>query len=218
VNLSELRARVRFWLNEQGTTDGFYSDPDLDTLINDGNQRLNRAIANIQPEFFTVSSTFQTIADTKAYALPTDFQKMVRLEKYLPADPSDIVKLVEANFPRIEGGGGWPVTRSGVPYSYFIRSNQMEFIPIPDGVYDIRIYYSNAKPKLLLGADLPSPPEDFHDMIALHAVVFALLKNSEPSLEFQRLYDRRQNELMESIQDRDGTDPEFVEGFLEEEF
>jgi len=216
MNLSQLRNRTRFWLNELGTTAGFYLDSDLDGLINDGNQRLNRHITNITPSFFTVSSTFQTVADQKNYTLPTDFQKMIRMETYDPLNPSDIDKVSEVNFPRVEIQGIWPSTKVGKPQLYFVRSNQLEFIPIPDTVHDVRIYYTNAKASLALDADIPTSPVDFHDMIALHAVIFALPANSEGSSEYRLLYDQRKNDLMESLMDRDGSDPLMVDAYLEE--
>lgn len=216
MNLSDLVNRTRFWLNEQGTTSGFYSDTDLKTLINDGNQRLNRAIINIQPQFFTISATFPTVANTKRYTLPTDFQKMVRLEHVNTSDASDIEKISEIRFPRVEVQGIWPVTQTGKPLRYFINSTHIEFVPIPDTVYTIRIFYDNAKATLVADSDVPASPSDFHDMIALHAVQFALLKNSENPKEFVEMYEIRQQDLMESLMGRDGDDPETVEAYLEE--
>lgn len=216
MNLSELRNRTRFWLNELGTTNGFYGDSDLDSLINDGNQRLNRIITNITPNFFTVSSTFLTVANQKNYTLPADFQKMIRMETYDPSNPTDIDKIAEISFPEVEIQGLWPTTQVGKPQRYFVRSNQFEFLPIPDAVHEVRIYYTNVKPQLVAGTDLPASPSDFHDMIALHAVIFALPKNSEGSGEFQILFAQRKEELMESLLDRDGTGHEFASAFLEE--
>ncbi|MFQ5582763.1 MAG: hypothetical protein ACE5F3_09095 [Mariprofundaceae bacterium] len=213
MNRGEIRSMARTWLNE--ATAGFFSDAELNSFINVSNQKLNRTIISYDPNVFTVSSTFSTVAGTKAYTLPADFQKMVRLESYLASDPNDIIKLDEITFPRIEGGGIWPVSENGKPSRYFIRSNQMEFIPIPDAVYTLRIYYDNAKPDLNLDTDIPASPTDFHYLIAMQTAILAVPKNQGDYADnLARMYSEGKESLMESLMGRDGDDPEMVEEYL----
>lgn len=214
MNRGDIRSMCRTWLNEASA--GFFTDAELDNFINVANQKLNRTIISYDPNFFTISATFQTTANTKAYTLPTDFQKMVRLEHYLTTDPNDIEKIEEIRFPRVELQGIWPAMREGKPRRYFIRNNQMEFIPIPDAVYDIRIYYDNARPDLNIDTDIPSSPGDYHYLIAMQTAILAVPKNQGDYADnLARMYSEGKEDLMQSLLGRDGDDPENVEGYLE---
>lgn len=213
MNRQQIRDMSREWLNEASA--GFWSDGALNNWIQVANQKLNRTIITYDPNFFTISSTFKTVANTKAYTLPTDFQKMVRLEHYLTTDPNDIEKIEEIRFPRVELQGIWPAMREGKPRRYFIRSNQFEFIPIPDAVYDIRIYYDNAKPDLNIDTDVPSSPGDYHYLIALDTAYLAVPKNQGDHADnLGAMYFKGKEDLLQSLMGRGGDDPQNVEGYL----
>ncbi len=213
MNRGEIRTLTRFWLNE--ATAGFFSDPDLNTLINIGNQKVNRKIAALDEDFFTVSQTFPTVANTKSYTLPVAFRGMVRLEHYNAADASDIDKIDSLPFPRSEGSGAWPFSQPGKPRRYILRDDQIDLWPIPDAVYTLRMYFDNRQNDFSADADVPSSPLDFHELIALWTTILALPANHEGSDEYKTLYANGEIDLIESISGRKTRDPQTVEGYLE---
>ena len=216
MNRGEVRTMARSFLNE--AADGFWLDTELDTFIQTASDQLNQTIQDVKRSYMTVSSTFPTVANTRAYAVPSDFVSMVRLEHYVPSDVSDVEKIDEIAFPRIEAQGEWPVNDTGKPWRYFIRGEQIEFIPIPDKAYDLRIYYNNKKTVFSADADIPAAPPGFHDMIAVYTAILAKEKNEQDPRSLYTMYDRRETKLLESILSSDGDDPEEVEGYLEGRF
>lgn len=216
MNRSEIRSLVRIWLDEASA--GFWSDAELNTLINLSNQRVNSIISALHEDYFTASSTFSTISGTKSYNLPTDFRFMRRLEHYSSTDASDIVKLEEIKFPRIESYAVWPFSASGKPVRYVIRGKQMDLYPVADAVYTMRIYYDVRQDDLSTDTGTtgtPLSPVDFHDMIAVDAAIKALMKNHEPAEELRIMWAERKQELVNTLGSYKGDDPEHVEGYLE---
>lgn len=213
MNLGEIRSMARTWLNEP--TASFWTDAELNRFIDYGSKKLDRTIITLDRNMMLPSVTFTTTANTKAYGLPTDFQSMVRLEHYVASDVSDIDKIDEIRFPRVEGQGEWPVSSTGKPSRYFIRDKQIEFLPCPDDAYTIRLYYNKLQTAMTVDTDIPPSPSDFHDMIALWAVILALPKNGDSPDHFVGLYKEREKDLSEALVGRDGGDPMYVEGYLE---
>lgn len=213
MNRSEIRSLTRIWLDEASA--GFWTDAELNTLINLSNQRVNSIIAALHEDYFTASSTFSTVSGTLSYNLPTDFRFMRRLEHYSATDASDIRKLDEIKFPRIESYAEWPFESAGKPRRYVIRGKQMDLYPPPNAIYTMRIYYDVRQDDLSLDTSAPLSPVDFHDMIAVDAAIKALIKNHEPAEELRILWAERKQELIDTLGGYKGDDPEHVEGYLE---
>lgn len=213
MNLGEIRGQVREFLNEP--TEGFWTDAQLNTLINIAHRKLNATISATKEDFFVVSATFQTVAAQKSYALPSDFRQMLRLEIFDPNDPHAIVKLDEMDFPRIEDEGDWPFSENGRPVRYVIRGSQMDLYPIPDQVYNLRIYYDQRQTDLNLDTDVPASPVEFHDMLAIWAAILAFQKQQESTLELAALYKTREDDLIKTLVKRKAPEAYTVEGYLE---
>lgn len=213
MNRSEIRTDVRTLLNEP--TAGFWTDANLNTYINKANQRVNSIIAATKEDYFTLSATFSTVANTKSYTFPSDCRFIRRMEHYSVSDPSYKLKVDELKFPRTEMQGDWPFLEPGMPKRYTVYGTQFNLEPIPDDIYTMRIYYDSRKDDLALDAESPSSPTDFHDLIVYWTVVLALAQNKESSDEFVRLFNIRKSELIQFLLSRGSDDIKTVEGYLE---
>jgi len=211
--LSELRTQTRNLLNEDVA--GFWLDTQLNSYINLAMQRVNSIISSTREDYFTVSATFSTAANTKSYAFPTTCRYIGRLEIYDAADPNSIIKLDELKWPRIEANGDWLFIQSGKPQRYIIRGTQFDLYPIPDSVYTLRIYYDASKVDLASDSDAPATPNDYHDMIVYWACVLAKKQNDNDDAGFASIFNVRKAELIEFLKNRGGDDPRTVEAFLE---
>lgn len=213
MNRSDIRTHMRDLLDE--STEGFWSNDDLNRYINLANRKVNSVVSLLHEEYFTVSSTFSTVSGTKSYSLPTDCRLVRRLEIYNSSDASDIIKVDELRFPRIEAGGEWPFSSSGQPQRYIVRATQFDLLPTPDAVYTMRIYYDARKSDLATDSDTPQAPSEFHDMLVYWACALAQIKNKEKYDEFAEMYKVRERDLIQSLERRGSDDPDFVESYLE---
>jgi len=213
MNRSEIRTAIRALLNEEVA--GFWTDAQLNTYINLAMQRLNSIISATREDYFTISATFVTVAGTKSYTFPSDCRFIRRMEIYDPTDPNYIIKLDELRWPRTEANSDWPFTQNQQPKRYITRGQQFDIYPIPDGIYNIRIYYDSKPVDLATDADVPTSPTDFHDMIVYWGAMLAKKQNEEDDAGFASLFNARRIELIETLINRGGEDSKTAEAFLE---
>jgi len=213
MNRSEIRTSVRTLINE--LTPGTWTDTGLNGCIDLAVQHVSSIIAATKEDYFTTSSTFQTISGTKSYAMPLNCRFIRRMEVYNPSDAGDITKLEEIRFPRVEAYGAWPYTTPGEPEGYLVRGTQFDLLPIPDAVYDMRIYFDVRQVSLATDVDSPNAPEDFHDMVVFWTVCLALLQNGDDPKIFVDLFNTRKTDLIETLISRGSDDSNPVSGYLE---
>ena len=213
MNRSEIRDNMRLLLNEREP--GFWSDDDLNKCIVLACNNIYSIISNVKADYFTQSATFQTISGTKSYSFPTDCRFIRRMEIIDLSDPNRIYKVDEMKFPRTEASGPWPFVYSGRPSGYIVRGTQFDLYPIPDGNYDMRIYYDVRNADMASDSDQPSVPLDFQDMIVFWGCVLAEMINSENPAEFASMFNVRKEELISTLLRRGSDDPKPVEGYLE---
>ena len=213
MNRQQIRNQVRTMLNEE--TPGFWTDTALNGYINLSLQHLSSIISAMKEDFFTVSSTFQCIQGVKSYLQPADCRFIRRMEIYRPSDPGFIQKLDQVHFPRTEARGQWPYYASSQPSGYTVTGNQFNLLPIPDQVYDMRIYYDQRQSSLATDSEVALIPPDFNDMLVYWTIVLALLQNGDDPKVFIDLFNSRKSDLLETMISHGGDDPNAVEGYLE---
>ena len=213
MNLGELRTSMRNLLNE--ATPGFWSNAQLDAYINLAQTRVNSIISSTRQDYFTTITTFQTVAGTRSYAFPTSCKYIRRIEIYDTADANNIIKIDELKFPRLEANGDWLFTKNAQPKRYVITGTQFDLLPIPDSVYDMRVYYDMLPNPLSIDVDTPTIPADFHDMIVFWACLLAKKQNEDDDMGFASLFNIRKSELIESLINRGGEDAAPVEAYLQ---
>jgi hypothetical protein len=213
MNLGEIRTVVRDLLNEEVA--GFWTDAQLNSYISMAQSRVNSIITNIRQDYFTISATFQTTTGTKSYSLPSDCTYIRRMEIYDIADPNNIIKIDELKFPRLEANGDWLFTQNGQPKKYVVIAKAFDLLPIPDSVYNIRIYYDAVQTALATNTDTPTSPVEYHDLLVYWACVLAKKQNEDDDTGFMGLFNTRKAELIESLINRGGEDSTTVEAYLQ---
>ena len=209
----ELRTLVRMHINEVSA--GFWTDATLNDCLNRGKDKVNSEITKLREDYFTVSKTFSTTANTKSYAWPANSITIRRLEHYASGDASDIDKLTRVAFPQTEGNRGWPYKASGKPREYVVRATQYDLYPIPDAVYTMRIYVEERQADMAQDTDVPTSPPDTHPYIAAWAALLAMTKQGMLSAPLGALIDQYHADLMELFTARGGGEAPAVLGYLE---
>lgn len=210
MNRGQVRSLVRIWLNEP--TEGFWTDSELNVLINIADKVLNTLIRSLKSDYFTTPKTFTTTANSKSYAWPTDFAGLLRLEHYSTSNPSkDIEEITILEWPHTQVSGEWLYNDTGKPKKYIPFGDHYDLWPIPDAAYPIRIYFDQIKADFTQDTDIPSSPAEYHDMIAIWTVILALPKNHEDPGEFINLWRKREADLTTDLRGRKVAGPLVME-------
>jgi hypothetical protein len=155
------------------------------------------------------------VAGQKSYTLPIDCRFIRRLEIYDSSDVAYIIKLDELRFPRTEASGDWIFASNGQPQKFYVIGNHFDLYPIPEGIFQMRMFYDVRQLNMAAEADVPTAPLDFHDMIVFWACVLAKKQNEDDDAGFVALFNMRKAELIETIVHRAGEDARTVESYLE---
>src|SRR3990167_10538421 len=80
--LSDCRSLLRSYLDENSPSD--WTNAELNTLINQRYHRVYTAIVNVYEDYYSTTSTFNTVANQQEYTtsdnLPSDIYKIRRVE------------------------------------------------------------------------------------------------------------------------------------------
>jgi hypothetical protein len=172
--LLELRTEVRQRADMEGSE--LVSDAELTRYINASSAALwDEMIAASEPDYI-LSDTIATVAGTNLYQLPDEFYRLA------------------PQTPRIDVGGKWRSLRrlapsdvarmlnddTGVPSHYKLGTiSTGDFIglyPIPDGVYDVRLYYFRHAEVLVADGDVFGGRNSWEEWIVLDAAIKCLMK------------------------------------------
>lgn len=155
MNLLEIRTRLRRRVGSPDATD--VTDASLNEFINTA----YRDIAS-RFRFHKVRKlcTFDTIASTSRYGLPTDCEVVLRLR-----DQTTGMKLRKEDDSFEAGLEGVADTVEGVPASYLRQRDWVKISPVPDGVYTIEVFYKAGITDLVNDTDSPVIPASWHEGI-----------------------------------------------------
>lgn len=119
-----------------------WSDNELLDYINDTLNFIFSEIETLEFEY-----TIKTVANTKSYTLPSDFDR----ELSIYCDDIKLAKIPLGELNSLPEGTGKPVY-------YAIFDNKIHFNPIPDKEYDVYLYYiRRASPSITADDELNLP-------------------------------------------------------------
>lgn len=152
MNRGALRAAVRSELQEP--TEGFWSDADLNTWLNEANAEI---VKTVRAE---ASSSFTTTANQEWITLPTDFFLMRRVEMQTTPGSSSgwfVVEPISVDL-RQEGDPLSPYL-PGVPAGWYVLGGKLYFVPAPSLAFSGTLYYFKNATPMTADGDTPFYPE-----------------------------------------------------------
>lgn len=158
MNLLILRDRLRRMIGNPTTAD-----------VGDGNlsEHINTAYREIVNKYrFHLGRkicTFDTIADVSRYGLPTDLASIIRVRN----NTTEVRMEMLDSRRRYEEVNYTANIQTGEPVRYIRFRDWIELAPIPDGVYQIEIYYKLGIVDLSADIDEPVIPVSWHRGILL---------------------------------------------------
>lgn len=210
MNLTELRNLTRTYLNEPFAA--FWSDAELNRLVNIGCQKYHARIKNISRNHFTTRVTFSTVASQEYYQLPTNL-KDLRLVSMVDTDRECF--LTKAYWPNPDR---WTEQRSsadGWPQQYWLVGQSIRFVPIPSSVLTIRLYYEARQVALTSESEVPTFDSDYHDLVSKWAAMEAAAKDGKRRPEIEAMLASRESDLIQDVYHRVNPPVYEAEGYLE---
>lgn len=122
-----------------------------------------------------ISSTFQTVAGTRLYAIPSLFEALRQLSiedlndnSHLPLQRTTIYDYEKRYINRVE--------EEDKPLWYTREGLGIRLLPTPDNVYTITIKYWSSLADLALPSDMPQTPQIWHEIILFGAIFRGFLR------------------------------------------
>lgn len=174
MTVAELRNLARFWLDD--VNGGYFTDAQMLVLLNNAQRECQKLLLQAGEDFYTICSTAEATMSQQNYALPTDFVKLMRLER-LVSGTGDT-----AYYERL-----YPMTRneqdlllyntSGAPNNFVINKTTFSLFPVPDTEYTLHLWYAYRVVDMVSDNEEPDVPEDYHEYIAIMAARDGFLRD-----------------------------------------
>lgn len=211
MNLAAIRTVAKQKADEDAS--GYIGNTEVDKYVNQGSRHIYTKIAQRFENYFIVPGTalngglYNTVIGTDAYALPADCMKLVRLEQRRTASVTnnDWRRLSTVNLANDRLDSYYPVREGYVPgFGYFVAGNNIYLRPVPQQSFEMRLWYVPRPVTLTLDADIPSLPEEYHELIAEYAAIQMLAKSGEGIWrERSDLFKLELENMLETIEVRD---------------
>ncbi len=149
------------------------------------NLRLNLALRELQKrlilageQYYVVCSYTNTVNGQAAYALPSNFLNIVRLDYITSGSgPTASEQKIYAMTPNQRD---LIVSTNGAPRYYYFQNNNLMLAPVPDAIYELHLEYAYYVSDMVAGVDIPDAPQQFHEYIVLMAVRDFMVKDNRP--------------------------------------
>jgi hypothetical protein len=204
VALSVLRTRVRERADMVGSA--FVADvaTGLDAWINEGVQRLHGKLVDaFGDEYVESTSTFNTVAGTSDYNLPTGFFRLYGVDLSFNGTARTLLPYTRAERNALTSSFAGAV----YPPWYRVVGGKLRLLPVPAAVYAGTIYYAPEATLLVNAGDTITVPNGWEAYVVLYAAIQSLLKEESDARGFQSELQALDTELVRLRDDRDSAFP-----------
>lgn len=195
--LSYLMEQSRLAADKVGS--GFIQDDELKAYINSSACELyDLLVSAYGNDYFRASYAFSTSGNTSAYDLPADFYKMIGLDYIIGSQEALTLKPFQFNERnRYRQGTYWNAITGAAGPRYNIANDQIIFMPVPDGVYSMELWYVPACPVLSASGDEFDGINGWEEFIIVDSAIKMLGKEESDT----SLLERRRNALVKRIEE-----------------
>ena len=146
------------------TSNGYFTLPILTQRLNLNLRELQKRLISANEQYYTVCSTTNTVINQAAYALPSDFLQIIRLD-YITQGTGVTAQTQKINFITPNQIDLISET-SGVPAFYYMQKNNLILAPVPNAIWTLHLEYSYYVADMVQTTDVPDAPQQFHPYIA----------------------------------------------------
>lgn len=211
MNRGDIRQLALTWLDDVNGT--YFTPSIMNVWINQAQRECQKQLLQAGEDFYTICVETQTVTNQRDYAFPSDFVKLMRLERITQGsgDTAATQRLYPLSRNEIDVGmyNSGPVP-TGLPYNYVINQSSFSLYPVPDQVVVMRLWYAYRVVDMDDDSDIPDVPTDYEEYIAILAARDGLIRDGRPlgPMETKLLY--YQNMMKESIENRNVDSPRYV--------
>lgn len=164
---------------------GYFTLPILTQRLNLNLRELQKRLISANENYYTVCVTTPTVINQQAYALPSDFLQIIRLD-YITQGSGTTAQTQKIQFITPNQIDLLADT-SGAPAFYGIQKNNLMLSPVPNAVWTMHLTYSYFVSDMVLTTDVPDAPQQFHPYIAYMTARDCMVKDGRPlnSIETQ---------------------------------
>ncbi len=164
----QIRLNVRKFANVQGTTALLrHPDADLNDYINRALGSLHRRLTIALPDQRYLASTLVTTAeDVSVYALPSNFDHLISIDLTANSHRTWLVAYEMHERPTLTSPDN---SSTGIPFSYRLRGNNIEYLPTPQGAYSSTLWYVPTATQFTGDAQVFDTVSRLDDFIIAHA-------------------------------------------------
>ncbi len=185
----ELEQLVSFWVDDLQF--GYFTKPQVDRFLNNAQYELQKRLLNMGQNYYMKPCYTTTVGNQADYVLPTDFEKLHRLELVINGSAPN--ESIQPLYPITLNQKDLISNGSGQPECYYLKKDRLTLQQVPQSPQVLRLYYSPRVTNMVLATDVPNAPEQYHEYIGLLAAYDCLLKDGrDPStlIDKVKYYDK----------------------------
>ena len=208
--LTELIAEVRQRADIEGST--HITDAEITRMLNQSIARLYGEISQRCEGDYATKVTITTASAVEAYALPNDFWRLSSIPPIGNLSGRQTTMRRWSTHDRgllLDPVRSWSSARP--VYYRLIASDQISFLPIPDGVYSVDVWYIPASPILVAAGDKFDGRNGWEEFVIIDAVIKCITKEEGDASVFAQEREMLRREINEQAASKDLADTERVQ-------
>lgn len=176
MTLLQMRSLVYDWVDDPNGS--YFSQSIVNLRLNLAMWELQKRLISANKEYFASCIKTNTVTNQQAYALPSDFIQIIRLEWYeVGTTQTSLSRKIIAMTPNQRD---LLVDVTGDPQFYTLSKNNIVLWPIPDRIVEVHLEYNYQTAFLSADSDIPDMPLQYHEYIPILATRDCLIKDGRP--------------------------------------
>lgn len=187
-----LRTDVRNEILEP--TAGFWADSEINEWLQEANDDLT-FVARIESS--NSPYTFETVAGTDTYAMPSDFSRARLVSRETRAGSGQYVPLRAGRIDE-------RVPDQSTPQSFYLwNATNLVLVPKPNIAMSMQVWYYKTSTQWADDTGVPDVPLIYHRLLKLYAIGIAKRKADDPAFQqYLADYEAGKNDMVQKLQDR----------------
>ncbi len=214
MNFAELRTAFYDWVDDQ--VKDLYKSDKAGRLINNALRMLGRKLEAVDEWYFVECILYAVTVNTKdlVFVLPNDFKRIKTAERLFD-DGTNPIPVNWVQFSQRHSSDSFFPNSSNtskkiVRPSCYLLGKRLGVVT-PGEAYTLRVWYSQAIPKLDAEGDIPiGIPEDHHVTVSLQAAKLAFQIEGR-AFPFADEFNEGMRDLMTTTQQRQRQQPRYVQ-------
>lgn len=160
------------------TANGYFTTTQLTLRLNLAFKELQKRLILAGEQYYVVRVYTNTVVNQQAYAMPSDFLNIIRLD-YVPFGSAATIA-EQKIYAMTPNQRDLLASTVGAPRYYYFQNNYLMLAPFPDVIYQLKLEYTYYIADLVNGSDVPDAPPQFHEYAVLMAVRDCMVKDNRP--------------------------------------